>query len=177
MTSIDLLEPLRRRRSRLERLADQVKALDRGRDELQRAIADYKAFRPEIEKGRIDSLEITATNLSRKIADQEVNKTNLDRRLHSATAAKVNPLVVWKYFTAEQKQLRSEASRLASELSSAKQQQSKDQGTLEKVRSDINAARKRISDHANFDLNSSEMRLSSLGPEIERLRVRTHKTP
>jgi predicted nucleic acid-binding Zn-ribbon protein len=171
MTSIDLLEPLRRRRSRLERLSSQVKALDRNRDELQHAIADYKTFRPEIEKGRIDSLEITATNLSRKIADQEVNKTNLDRRLHSANAAKVRPLVVWKYFTAEQKQLRFETSRLASELSSAKQQLSKDQGTLEKVRSDINAARKRISDHANFDLNSSEMRLSSLGPEIERLKA------
>jgi len=168
MTTTDLLEPLRPRRSRLERLADQVKALEKGRDELERAIADYKAFRPEIEKGKIDSLEITATNISRKIADQEVNTTNLDRRLHGANAAKVNPLVVWRYFTAEQKQLRSEASRLASELSSAKQQLSKDQGSLDKVRSDINAARKRISDHANFDLNSSETRLSSLGPEIER---------
>lgn len=170
MTTTDLLEPLRRRRSRLERLADQVKALEIGRFELERAIAEYKAFRPEIEKGKIDSFEITATNLSRKIADQEVNTTNLDRRLHGANAAKVNPLVVWKYFTAEQKQLRSEASRLASELASAKQQLSKDQGTLDKVRSDINAARKRISDHANFDLSGSEMRLSSLGPEIERLK-------
>ena len=171
MTSIDLLEPLRRRRSRLERLADQVKALERGRDELQRAIADFKAFRPETEKGKIDSLEITATNLSRKIADQEVNTTNLNRRLHGANAAKVSPLVVWKYFTAEQKQLRSEAARLVSELASAKQQLSKDQGTLDKVHSDINAARKRISDHLNFDLSGSEMRLSSLGPEIERLRA------
>jgi len=171
MTSIDLLEPLRRRRSRLERLADQVKALERGRDELQRAIADFKAFRPEIEKGKIDSLEITATNLSRKIADQEVNTTNLNRRLHGANAAKVSPLVVWKYFTAEQKQLRSEAARLVSELASAKQQLSKDQGTLDKVHSDINAARKRISDHLNFDLSGSEMRLSSLGPEIERLKA------
>ncbi len=171
MTTTDFLEPLRRRRSRLERLADQVKALETGRYELERAIADYKAFRPEIEKGKIDSLEITATNLSRKIADQEVNTANLDRRLHGANAAKVNPLVVWKYFTAEQKQLRSEASRLASELSSAKQQLSKDQVSLDKVRSDINAARKRISDHANFNLNSSETRLSSLGPEIERLKA------
>lgn len=171
MTSIDLLEPLRRRRSRLERLADQVKALERGRDELQRAIADFKAFRPETEKGKIDSLEITATNLSKKIADQEVNTTNLNRRLHGANAAKVSPLVVWKYFTAEQKQLRSEAARLVSELASAKQQLSKDQGTLDKVRSDINAARKRISDHLNFDLSGSEMRLSSLGPEIERLKA------
>ena len=171
MTTTDLLEPLRRRRSRLEWLADQVKALERGRDELQRAIADFKAFRPETEKGKIDSLEITATNLSRKIADQEVNTTNLNRRLHGANAAKVSPLVVWKYFTAEQKQLRSEAARLASELASAKQQLSKDQGTLDKVRSDINAARKRISDHLNFDLSGSEMRLSSLGPEIERLKA------
>lgn len=171
MTSIDLLEPLRRRRSRLDRLADQVKALDRARDELQRAIAEYKTFRPETEKGKIDSLEITATNLSRKIADQEVNKANLDRRLHDANAAKVNPLAVWRYFTAEQKQIRSEASRLASELSSAKQHLSRDQEALSKVRADINAARKRISDHTNFDLNDSEMRLSSLGPEIERLKA------
>lgn len=171
MTSIDPLEPLRRRRSRLERLADQIKALDKGRDELRRAIADFKAFRPEIEKGKIDSLEITATNLSRKIADQEVNTTKLDRRLRGANAAKVSPLVVWKYFTAEQKQIRSEASRLASDLYSAKQQLSNDQATLDRVRSEINAARKRISDHANFDLNSSEMRLSSLGPEIERLKA------
>jgi len=171
MTSIDLLEPLRRRRSRLERLADSFQEPQRGRDELQRSIADFKAFRPEIEKGKIDSLEITATNLSRKIADQEVNTTNLNRRLHGANAAKVSPLVVWKYFTAEQKQLRSEAARLVSELASAKQQLSKDQGTLDKVRSDINAARKRISDHLNFDLSGSEMRLSSLGPEIERLRA------
>ena len=170
MTTTDLLEPLRRRRSRLERLADQVKGLEIGRFELERAIAEYKTFRPEIEKGKIDSLEITATDLSRKIANQEVNTTNLDRRLHGANSAKVNPLVVWKYFTAEQKQLRSEVSRLASELSSAKQQLSKDQVSLDKVRSDINAARKRISDHANFDLNVSEMRLSSLGPEIERLK-------
>ena len=84
MASVDLFEPLRRRRSQVERLSDQVNALVQVREKLQRAIADYKAFRPEIEKGRIDSLEITATNLSRKIADQEVNKTNLDRRLHSA---------------------------------------------------------------------------------------------
>ena len=171
MTSIDLLEPLRRRRSRLARLADQIKTLDRDRDELQRAIADFKVFRPEIENGRINSLEITATNLSKNIADQEVNTTNLDRRLHGANAAKVSPLLVWKYFAAEQKQLRSEASRLASELSSAKQQLSNDQATLDKVRSDINAGRKRVSDHASFDLNGSELRLSFLGPEIERLKA------
>jgi predicted nucleic acid-binding Zn-ribbon protein len=171
MNSIDLLEPLRRRRSRVERLADQVKALVSSRGELQRAIAHYEAFQPEIEEGKIDSLEMAATNLSRKIADHEVDKANLDRRLQAANAAKVSPLVIWKYFTAEQNQIRSEASRLESDLASAKQHLSKDQETLSKVRADINAARKRISDHAKFDLNGSETRLSSLEPEIERLKA------
>lgn len=171
MTSTDLLEPLRRRRSRLERLAEQVRALEKVRQELHRAITDYTTFQPEIEMGKADSLEITATNLSKKIANQEVNKENLDRRLHGANTSKVSPLVVWKYFTAEQKQIRSEASRLASEMSSTKQHLLRDQAALSEVRADINAVTKRISDHANFDLNGSENRLSSLGPEIERLKA------
>lgn len=171
MTSIDLLEPLRRRRSRLERLADQIKALERSRDGLQRGVADYKAFNPGIEKGKTDSLETSAISLSGKIADQEVHKANLDRRLNTVNAAMVSPFVFWEYFSAEQKELRSEASQLASDLLSVQQQLSNDQGTLDKVRSDINAARKRISDHANFDLNNSEMRLLSFGPEIERLKL------
>lgn len=171
MTSIDLLEPLRRRRSQVERLSDQVKALERGRKELQLAIANYKVFQPEVEQGKIRYMEISATNISRKIADQEVNTTNLDRRLLDANAAKVGLLAVWKYFTIEQKQIRSEASRLASELSSVRQHLSNDQGKLSKVREDINVGRKRISDHANFDLNGSEQRLSSLGQEIERLKA------
>lgn len=171
MTSIDLLDALRRRRSRLERLADQVAALVSGREDIQRAIADYKAFQPEIECARISSLEITATALSRKIADQEVNKASLDRRLRGANSAKAIPLAVWKYFTAKQKQIRSEASRLAVELSSTKQHLTRDQEALSKVRADINVARKRISDHENFDLNASEERLSSLVPEIDRLKA------
>lgn len=171
MNSIDILEPLRRRRSRLDRLADQVEALERSREELQRAIADYKAFQPEQEKDKIDSFEITATNLTKKIADQEVNEANLDRRLQSANATKVNPLVVWQYFTSEQKKIRAEASRLAAELSSVKQNLSRDEEALSKVRADINASRRRISDYENFDLNSSEKQLSSLRPEVERLKA------
>lgn len=171
MSSVDLLEPLRRRRSRLERLAEQVKTLEKIRQELQRAIADYTKFRPEIERGNVESLEISAKSLSEKIADQEVNKANLDRRIQDANSAKVSPLVIWEYFTAEQKQLRSEASRLSVELSSIKQHLSEDQKALSKVHADINAVRKRISDHEKFDLSGSEKRLLSLGPEIERLKA------
>jgi len=171
MTSIDLFEPLRRRRSRLERLTEQIKALEKSSQALQRAIADYEAFQPEIEKDKIADFEIAATSLSGKIADQEVKKANLDRRLQGVNAAKVSPLAVWRYFTAEQKQVRYEASRIALELSSTKQQLSKDQESLSKLRSDINGARMRISDHENFDVSDSKKRLSSFSPEIERLKV------
>jgi len=64
MTSIDLFEPLRRRRSRLERLTEQIKALEKSSQALQRAIADYEAFQPEIEKDKIADFEIAATSLS-----------------------------------------------------------------------------------------------------------------
>lgn len=171
MNSIDILEPLRQRRARLESLANQIKALERKRGELQRALADHKAFQPEHEKGTIDSLEITATDLSKQMAAQEVSKANLDRRLQSANAAKVSPLVVWKYFTADQKQIRAESSCLAVELSSTKQNLLRDQEALSGLRADINTSRKHISDYENFDLNSSEKRLSSLGTEIERLKA------
>ena len=171
MNSIAILEPLRQRRARLESLANQIKALERKRGELQRALADHKAFQPEHEKGTIDSLEITATDLSKQMAAQEVSKANLDRRLQSANAAKVSPLVVWKYFTADQKQIRAESSCLAVELSSTKQNLLRDQEALSGLRADINTSRKHISDYENFDLNSSEKRLSSLGTEIERLKA------
>lgn len=42
MNSVDFLEPLSRRRSWLKMLTDQIGALGRKREELQRAIADYK---------------------------------------------------------------------------------------------------------------------------------------
>lgn len=171
MKSMDVLEPLRRRRSQLERLVDQIRALESRRNELQRSIADYKTFEPEIEKRRLDSLEFTATKLSKKVADQEVKRANLDRHLQRAKTAKVSPFAVWVYFTAAQKQIRSEASRLAVELSTASQNLSRDQEELSQIRRSINAARNRISDHKNFDFDSSKKRLSSLGPKIERLKA------
>lgn len=171
MNSIDDFEPLRLRRSRIETLDEKVKALETRRVELQRSITSYKSFVPEIEKTKIDSLKISATNLSKQIGDQAVNKEDLERRLQAANIAKVTPLMVWEYFTAKQRQIRSEASRLAVQLSSVEKKLSRDQEELYKVRADINAARKRISDHENFDLRLSEKWVSSLGPEIERLKA------
>lgn len=171
MNSFDHLEPLSRRRSRLGMLSDQINALGRKRQELQRAIADHKSCRPEDEETKIDGLENTAKSLSGIIADNEVNKTTLERRLKVLNAAKVFPLMVWKYFTAEQKQLRFEISSLVSDLSLATQRLSMDQVALSKLRTDINAARKRISDYENFDLNASEKRLSTLEQEIDRLKA------
>ncbi|WP_394198563.1 hypothetical protein [Litoreibacter albidus] len=171
MNSIDVLEPLLRRRSRVDNLTAKVRAL-RGRyEELQRSIADYRAFEPEIEKAKIANLEIITTDRSRQIADQEVNKENLKRKLRVINSDKVSPLMVWKYFTAEQDQIRSEAKRLTEQLASTNQCLQEDQETLFKVRAQINSISKRISDHENFDLNTSEKWLSSLGPEIEHLKA------
>lgn len=171
MTPNDLLEPLRRRRSRIEKLAERVRTLESTRQELQHAIAGYRAFEPELEKGKIERLEKTAADLSRKSVDQDVNKTSLERRLRDTTAAKANPLAVWKFFTAEQKQLRAEAGRLERELAATKQRLSGDQEALSKVRADTTTARRRLSDHESFNLKDAEKRLSSLGPEIERIRT------
>lgn len=170
MISVDLVKSLERRRSRLESLAGQVTELENKHQNLQRAIADYEAFQPEIEKEKIATLEIYASKFSKNIADQEVNKTNLDRRLQSLNAAKVSPLVVWQYFTAEQKKIRSEASRLSVKCSSAKENLSREQEALTQVRADINVSRKRIADHQNFDPRDSKNRLLALKTEIDRLK-------
>jgi hypothetical protein len=171
MNPNDLFEPIRRRRSRLERLVELTNNLDRNRQELQRAIADYRAFQPGAERSLIEGLEKTAANLSMKIADQEVNAANLDRRLRDANSARVGPLVVWKFFTAEQKQIRASASLLAEAVSAARLRLSSDQAELSKIRAHIISSEKRILSHGRFDLDASAKRLSSIGPEVDRLRA------
>lgn len=63
MTSNDLLGPLRRRHSRIEEFAEQIRALENTLQRFEHAIADYRAFEPELEKGKIDKLEKTAVDL------------------------------------------------------------------------------------------------------------------
>ena len=167
----DLVAKLEQRRYRVKRLADQITALEKAQEALLHKVAAYKNYDPEIEKRNVDELEMTRTNISREITDQEANTTELERGLKGLNSAKVSPLSVFKYFSSEQKKIRADASRFVSDLSSSKQKLTNMQDALYRVREDISAARKRMSGHANFNLSDSEQQLSSLGQEIERLRA------
>lgn len=169
MTSNDLLGPLDQRRSRVNRIAEQLKALQSARQDLEFAIESYRSFVPELEMGKIERLGNTAADLSRKITDQDVNRKSLENRLRETQSAKANPLLFWKLFTAEQRQLRAVADQLGREISAAMTQLTNDQKALSKARADASTARKRLSEHENFDLDKAESRRSSLELEIERI--------
>ena len=171
MTSNDLLEPLVQRRSRVNRIADQLKALQSARQDLEFAIESYCSFVPDLEMGKIERLGNTATDLTRKIADQDAKRKNLETRLRETQSAKANPLMFWKRFTAEQRQLRAVAVQLGRELSAAVTQLTNDQNALSKARADASSARKRLSEHENFDLEKAENRRSSLELEILRIKA------
>ena len=119
--------------------------------------------------GKIERLGNTAADLSRKITDQDANRKSLENRLRETQSAKANPLLFWKLFTAEQRQLRAVADQLGREISAAMTQLTNDQKALSKARADASTARKRLSEHENFDLDKAESRRSSLELEIERI--------
>jgi chromosome segregation ATPase len=171
MTSSELLEPLNRRRLRVERLAQQLNALDLKLRALHESIAEYLEFQPEEQKTKIDNLERVAVAMSTSIADGEVNRSNVERRLREANSTKVNPLFVWKYFTKEQKQIRAEAQRLDRELTWIKQRLSDDQKALIKARDDAQRGRKRLSDHSSFDLSDAEERRSAIAAEAKGIKA------
>jgi chromosome segregation ATPase len=169
MTSNDFLEPVQQRRSHVNRIADQLKALQSARQDLEFAIESYRSFVPELETGKIEHLASTAADLTRKIADRGANQKSLENRLRETQSAKANPLLFWKLFTAEQRQLRTAAKRLGRELSAAMTQLVNDQKTLSNARAEASTARKRISEHESFNLEEAETQRSSLELEIERI--------
>ncbi|MDQ2092329.1 hypothetical protein [Marimonas arenosa] len=167
MSSNNPLEPLETRRTRVAKLADQVRSLQGAQENLQKTIESFKAFEPDVQKGTIERLEQSAADLSRKISDQKVNHANLERRLQIALDAKANPIVFWKFFKAEQKQLRAEAKRLADKVSKVEQELSSNENALQKARSDIRHAQRRISEHETFDLKDAETRLGSVQTQLQ----------
>ena len=137
MNATNPLEPLQRRRSRLTMLTEQHRAMQETQKALQHSIENYKAFVPEVELEKIKRFESTSAGLSQKIADEEVNKASLANHLKNTQAAQTNPLAFWRFFTAEQKQLRKEANRLRKELSTVNKHLVSDNEALSKARADI----------------------------------------
>ena len=136
---------------------------------LRDSIASYQAFVPEVELERIKRFESTSADLSQKIADEKVNKANLENLLKDARATQTNPLVFWKFFTAEQKRLRFEANQLRKEISAVNEHLVSDNEALSKVRSDLSSAKKRISEHECFDLSEAETQLAAIQPKTRQI--------
>jgi DNA repair exonuclease SbcCD ATPase subunit len=169
MNATSPLEPLQRRRSRIKRLTEQHRAMQETQRALQDSIESYKAFAPDVELKKVELFESTSVDLSQKIADEKVKIANLETRLKDTRATQTNPLVFWKFFTAEQKQLRLEANRLRKELSEVNEQLMNDNQALSKVRSDLSSAQKRISEHKSFNLNDSETQLAAIQPKTRQI--------
>ena len=168
MMTKDFLAPLQQRRVRLSKLADQVEALRKNQRELRRAVDNHKSFVPELEKEKIRNLDDAASNLSQEISEAQERKSKLAHDLHEVSSEKSNPLIFWKLFTAEQRQVRKEANRLFRNISLIEKRLKEDQEAQSKARLDASVARKRLAENENFNIESSEKKISALGPEIER---------
>lgn len=169
MNATNPLEPLQRRRSRLTMLTEQHRAMQETQKALQHSIENYKAFVPEVELEKIKRFESTSAGLSQKIADEEVNKASLANHLKNTQAAQTNPLAFWRFFTAEQKQLRKEANRLRKELSTVNKHLVSDNEALSKARADIRSSQRRISEHESFNLNGAETQLVAIQPKTRQM--------
>ena len=169
MNATSPFEPLQRRRSRIKRLTEQHRAKQETQRALQDSIESYKAFAPEVELKKVELFESTSVDLSQKIADEKVKIANLETRLKDTRATQTNPLVFWKFFTAEQKQLRLEVNRLRKKLSAVNERLMNDNQALSKVRSDLSSAQKRISEHKSFNLNDSETHLAAIQPKTRQI--------
>ena len=169
MNETSPLEPLQRRRSRLKRLTEQHRAMQETQRALQDSIESYKAFAPDIELKKVERFESTSVGLSQKIADEKVKIANLETRLKDTRATQTNPLVFWKFFTAEQKQIRLESNALRKEISAVNERLVNDNQALSKVRSDLSSAQKRISEHKSFNLNDAETQLAAIQPKTRQI--------
>jgi len=169
MNATSPLEPLQRRRSRLKRLTEQHRAMQETQRALQDSIERYKAFAPDVELKKVERFESTSVGLSQKIADEKVKIANLETRLKDTRATQTNPLVFWKFFTAEQKKIRLESNALRKEISAVNERLVNDNQALSKVRSDLSSAQKRISEHKSFNLNYAETELAAIQPKTRQI--------
>lgn len=167
MTTIDPLDSHRQRAIQIEKLAAELKELESSRKKTQQAIHDYRSFAPGSKKRKIDRLKTSAEVLSGRITVTEAHKAKYERRLRTVKAAQTNPVIVWQYFSRQQKQLRTEVRNLEQALFLAEQRLSDDQARLSGVYVDTETARKSLFDHESFDLLDAEKLLSSLGKKIE----------
>lgn len=164
----NILRPIQQRHNKLSELKTQLRNLQDRRKELERAVDDYKIYEPVFERGKLDILVAKASELSQEIENVERSKAALHTQLRAVRSEQINPVFFWKFFTAEQKQLRANVDRFQRKILAADQRIESDKTTLSKTNSKAVLARKRLSEHEKFDLESTIILLSGFPQSIER---------
>tara|TARA_R110002110_G_scaffold88482_1_gene230458 strand:- start:17 stop:1264 length:1248 start_codon:yes stop_codon:yes gene_type:complete len=167
----DILRPLQQRRNRLSELRSQLKNQQDRRQELERAANDYKTYDPVSEHKKLDTLVAKAAELSQEVGNVERSKATLDKQLWAVRSKQINPVIFWKFFTAEQKQLRAEVDRLQRKILALDQRIESDKTSLSKTNSNAGLAKKRLAEHKKFDLESTVKLLSGFPESIERTKA------
>ncbi|WP_299380734.1 hypothetical protein, partial [uncultured Kiloniella sp.] len=84
---------------------------------------------------------------------------------------KASPVLFWKFFKEEQKQLRAEAARLKRKANAVVQRLENDKATLSETNSQAELAKKRLAEHDKFDLENTVRLLSGIPKSIDRTKA------
>jgi chromosome segregation ATPase len=171
MASNEFLWPVQKRRDRLSELGSQLRNLQDKHQELERAIKNFKAYQPNVEREKLVRLDAKASELSLEIANLERNKAVLVMQLKDVRSKKASPVLFWKFFEEEQKQLRAEAARLKRKANAVVQRLENDNATLSETNSQAELTKKRLAAHDKFDLENTVRLLSGIPKSIDRTKA------
>ena len=171
MASSEFLRPIQKRRDRLSELESQLQILRDRHEELEQAVRNFKAYLPEVERDKLVLLDAKATEISLEIADLERSKALLDMQLKDVRSKQVSPVLFWKLFNEDQKELRTEATRLRKKVNAVVQNLENDKSTLSETNYQTELAKKRLAEHGNFDLENTVRLLSGIPMSIDRTKT------
>lgn len=171
MVSNEFLWPIQKRRDRLSELGSQLRNLQDKYQELERAVKNFKAYQPDVEREKLVRLDAKASELLLEIANLERSKAVLDMQLKDVRSKQVSPVLLWKFFNEEQKQLRAEAARLQRKANAVVQRLENDKATLSETNSQAELAKKRLAEHVKFDLENTVRLLSGIPKSIDRTKA------
>ena len=168
MASNEFLWPIQKRRDQLSELGSQLRNLQDKYQELERAVKNFKAYQPDVEREELVRLNAKASELSLEVANLERSKAVLDKQLKDVRSKQISPVLFWKFFNEEQKELRAEMARLQQKANAVVQRLENDKATLSETKSQVELAKKRLAEHDKFDLENTVRLLSGIPKSIDR---------
>lgn len=171
MASNEFLWPIQKRRDQLSELGSQLRNLQDKYQELERAVKNFKAYQPDVEREELVRLNAKASELSLEVANLERSKAVLDKQLKDVRSKQISPVLFWKFFNEEQKELRAEMARLQQKANAVVQRLENDKATLSETKSQVELAKKRLAEHDKFDLENTVRLLSGIPKSIDRTKA------